>query len=199
DRGPYGRHLASHGFQGRETEGFHLAGYQYEIGDREFFAHAINLAQKLNFLAQAFVAHQPFRARTVRPVAHQQQPRGNLLLHAVENLDDVANAFHRAEIGYVNQDALVASGKFPAALGGVGVALVGIAIDEVVDHLDRITNLEFLHGTFLQVIRDGGNAVALLDGITRHRQIRTVRADDGDVGPVQRGYEWKLASLILCS
>ncbi len=43
-----------------------------------------------------------------------------------------------------------------------------------------------------QVLGDGGDAVALLDGKTSDWQIRTVKADESDVGAVQGRNKWQV-------
>ena len=66
-------------------------------------------------------------------------------------------------------------------------ALVEIAVDEVGNHLDRRLHVEDFERPLLQIIGDRGDAVALVDGEARDRQIRRIGADQRDVGAVQRG------------
>src|SRR5689334_23597420 len=60
----------------------------------------------------------------------------------------------------------------------LGIALVDIAIYKVVDHFNRVLDFKFLHRALLQVMRDRGHAVTLLNRITRHRQVRAVRSEE---------------------
>src|SRR5205807_4360098 len=110
----------------------------------------------------------------VRAVSYQQEPRRNLLLHAIENLDYVAKALDRAKVGNMDQNALVFIGKLSPPLDCFGVAHVNVAVHKVVDHLDRIANLKLLKSAFLQVIGDGCNAIAHFNGISSYGKIREI-------------------------
>src|SRR6202040_73754 len=67
------------------------------------------------------------------------------------------------------------------------VAGVEIAVDEIGDNVDGALDVEFLERLRQQVLRDGGDAVALLDGKTRNRGIAAVAAGERNVGAMVGG------------
>jgi hypothetical protein len=71
----------------------------------------------------------------------------------------------------MDQQALVLARKLTPAFRRLRIAPVHVAIHEIVNHLDVTAELEFLERTLAQVLRDGGDAVALLDGEARDRKI----------------------------
>src|SRR6266536_3589274 len=109
-------------------------------------------------------ARKPLSLGTVGTVADQQQLGGNLLAHPVEDFDHVEHAFHGPEVGQMNQDALVIRGVLAALSLETGLAHVLIAIYEVGNDLDVVLDVEDLDGAVAQIVRDGGDPVALLDG-----------------------------------
>ena len=77
-----------------------------------------------------------------------------------------------------------------AGLGARGLVAYGrvdIAVDEVGHDLDVAGDAEVLQGFVFQVLRDAGDAVALLNRVTRDRQIAAVEAHERDVGAMKRG------------
>ena len=66
-----------------------------------------------------------------------------------------------------------------------GLAGVEIAVDEVGDDLDGALDVEFFQGLREQIVGDGGDAVALLDGKSGDGEVAEVAADQGDVGAVR--------------
>ena len=112
---------------------------------------------------------------------------GTRCLQAVEDLDDVQNAFHRPEVRDV-QEHLPARGHEPAReLRRFRRPALGV--DEVRHDLDLLLRLEDLDRDFLEVLGDGGDDVGLLDAETRDRKVRAVLPDDRHVRPVQRRHE----------
>ena len=67
--------------------------------------------------------------------------------------------------------------------------LVEIAVDEIRYHVDGPLDFKFSQRAVSQVIRYGGDAVALLDREARDGQIAAVAAHQRDVRPVQGGDE----------
>src|ERR1041384_1828519 len=67
-------------------------------------------------------------------------------------------------------------------------SLVIVLANEVRDHFD-IVKVEYLSGCFLQVIRDCCDTVRLHNPVTRDRQVRSISADECDVGSVQRRHD----------
>src|SRR2546430_7406845 len=75
----------------------------------------------------------------------------------------------------------------------VSSAVVEVAVHEIGDDFDGALDLEFLESLIEQIARDGGDAVALLDGKARDGKIAAVAADQRDVRPVERRDERKAA------
>jgi len=138
-------------------------------------------------LVNAFLHRQPLRLRTIGPVANQQQLGGDFLAHAVKDLDYIQHAFHRAEVRKVHQQALVFGNILAALFQPFRFAQILVAVHKVGDDLDVVLDVENSQGAGAQILRDGGHAVALLDGETRDRKIGAVEADESDVGAVQGG------------
>ncbi len=137
---------------------------------------------------QLLFAHQVFGRAAVGAVADEHQFCGHFFAHHRKNFHRVEHAFNRAEIREVHQDGL-AIGRpfFGEAL--IGCAGVQIAVHEVGDHLDGALDVEIFEGLVQQILRNGGDAVALLDGEFGDGQVAAVAADQGDVRAVQRGDE----------
>ena len=93
-----------------------------------------------------------------RGVGHDR----DLFAHQREDFHHVGDAFYRPEIRKVHQDGLIVLGPlFARRL--VRAAHVLIAIHEIRNHFDRTLDLEFANGVLAQVVRNGGDAIALLD------------------------------------
>src|SRR4051794_9977142 len=63
-------------------------------------------------------------------------------------------------------------------------SLVVVLANEVRNHLDFV-KMKYLTRRILQIMRDRSDAVRLHDAVTRDRQIRSIRANECDVGAVQ--------------
>ncbi len=138
-------------------------------------------------------AGEIFGDAAVGAVADEQEARGHGFGDAGEDFDDVLNALDWAEVGEVDEEALVGFGKAGAHGGDeLGVADVDVAVDEVADDFDLGVDVEGLAGAVAEVGGDGGDAVGLLDAEFRDGKVGAVEADEGDVGSVQRGDEGKM-------
>src|SRR6266850_3697509 len=72
-------------------------------------------------------------------------------------------------------------------------AIVEIAIHEIGDDFDGALDVEILESFLQKIVRDGGDAVALLDGKFGNGKIAAVAADEGDVRAVKGSDEGKAA------
>jgi len=98
-------------------------------------------------LVNAFLHRQPLRLGTIGAVANQQELGRDLLVHAVENLDHIQNAFHRPEVGKMHQQALVVGDILAAFFQPLRLAQVFVAVHEVRDDLDVFLDVENANGT----------------------------------------------------
>jgi len=137
----------------------------------------------------AFLHRQPLRLGTIRSVTNQQQLGRNFLAHTVKDFDHIQDAFHWPEVGKVHQQPLVVGDILATLFQPFRFAQILVAVHEVRDDFDMVLDVENFKGAGAQILRDCRHAVALLDGKTRNRKIRTVEPDQSDVGPVQGGYE----------
>ncbi len=64
------------------------------------------------------------------------------------------------------------------------VAAVHIGIDRVVNYFDAVLHVEHALRAVPQVIRNRGDAVALLDRVAGDRQVRSVKANQRDIRTV---------------
>jgi len=136
-------------------------------------------------LVNAFLYRQPFRLRTIGPVANQQQLGRNSLAHTVEDFDYIQHTFHRPEIGKVHQQPLVVPDILAALFQPFRFAQILVAVHKVRNDFDVVLDVENPQRARAQILRDGRHAVALLDGKTRNRKIRAVEPNQSDVGAVQ--------------
>src|SRR5678815_6190200 len=74
----------------------------------------------------------------------------------------------------MQEQALAIRGVFLLKFRSVFASAVHVAVDEVVDHLNVIANIELAQGALLQVLRDGGDSIALLDGETGNGKVGAV-------------------------
>src|SRR5437868_13599149 len=118
-----------------------------------------------------------------------------MLAHTVEYLDHVSHAFYRPEVRKVHKDALARVGVLSAALRIV-LAVILVAVDEVVDHLDVVARLEVTDRAIAQVVGNRGNAIAVLNGKFRDRQVRSVQTNQRNVSAVQRGHKGKTTAVV---
>src|SRR5947209_11033066 len=107
-----GRDFTCHALQRRQAKRFHFTWYHHQVGNGKLFVDAINLSQEFHLLAQALLVNQPLGPGAVGAISHEQQPRRNFFLHAIENLYDIAKPFHRPKVGNMHKNALIRTGKF---------------------------------------------------------------------------------------
>src|SRR5262249_60427060 len=96
-------YLPSHGFQRPEAERPKLTWHQHHVGKRQLFVDAILLAHEVNLVMDSLLPREPFGAGAFRSVADHHEPRRNLLLHAVEDLDDILHALDGAKVRQVHE------------------------------------------------------------------------------------------------
>ena len=87
--------MASSAAKPKDSKG---AGHEHQVGGRKLLVDLVLFAKETARDPAAFFDHHPLGARAVRSVAHQHEFCRNLLLNAVENLDHIRHALHRAEI-----------------------------------------------------------------------------------------------------
>ena len=193
DAGGDGGDAAGHGFERGETEGLHLAGHQHEVGEREELVDVVLLADEVDAVLHVVFAGEIFGDAAVGAVADEHEARGHGFGDAGEDLDDVLNAFDGAEVGEVDEEALVRFGEAGAHGGDqFGIADVDVAVDEVADDLDLGVDVEGFASAVAEIAGDGGDAVGLLDAELCDGQIGAVEAYEGDVGAVEGGDEGKM-------
>src|SRR6266699_3266085 len=101
-------------------------------------------------------------------------------------LAEKEDVFLGTKIREVHEDGFAVGGP----LGGktfVSGAVVEIAVHEIGNDFDGALDFEFLDSLVEQIARDGGDAVALLDGKTCDGKIAAVAADEGNVRAVESG------------
>src|SRR5258707_9826391 len=181
---------AGHRFERGEAEGLHLAGHQHQVCEREQLVDVVLLAYEVDAVLHVVWAREIFGDAAVGTVADQHQACRHGFGDAAEDLDNILNALDGAEVGEVDEQALVGFGE-ARAHGGyqLGVADVDVAVDEVADDLDLGVDLECLAGAVAQVGGDGGDSVGLFDAKLCDGQVRAVEAHERDVGAVQGGDE----------
>ena len=94
----------------------------------------------------------------------------------------------------MHQQPLVLGRILGAKFCGILGPAIHVAIHRVVDDFDFFLHIEDPHGAVAQIVGDGGDAVALVDGIARDGQVGAVQPDQRDVGAVQRGDEGQAAA-----
>src|SRR5579863_10075318 len=140
----------------------------------------------------AEVVHQPFRTGAVWTVTDENKPSRDLARDLSEDLDHVLHPLNRPEIGKVNQQGFVGADQVFAGSGANGFIAhrsVNIAVYEIGDNSDIASNAEIGESLVFQVLRDAGNAIALLYGKAGDGQITAIKTNEGDVGSVQGGDE----------
>src|SRR5882672_8352018 len=182
--------FAGHGFESGEAEGFELRRKQKEIGGGEFFVDVVLFAQKKNVFLQAILADEEFGGAAVRAVADENELGGHFGADEGEDFHDVREALHGAKIRKMHQDGFAAGSPLRAETL-VGDAVVEVAIHEVGDDFDGTLDVEVLKSFLQKIVRDGGDAVALLDGKFGDGKIAAVAADQGDVRAMKGGDEGK--------
>jgi len=71
DAGGDGGCLASHGFEGGEAEGLHLAGHEHEVGEGKEFVNAVLLAEEVDAVVNAEGVGEPFGCGAVGTVSNE--------------------------------------------------------------------------------------------------------------------------------
>ncbi len=94
----------------------------------------------------------------------------------------------------MHQQPLFLGRILEAKFGGVLGPAIHVAIDRVVDDFDFFPHVENPQGAVAQVVGDGGDAVALVDGIAGDGQVGAVQPDQRDVRAVERGDEGQAAA-----
>ncbi len=137
DAGGDGGDAAGHGFEGGEAEGLHLAGHEHEVGEGEELVDVVLLAEEVDAVLDVVVAGEMFGGAAVGAVADEHKARGHGVGDAGEDFDDILNALDGAEVGEVDEEALVGFGEARAHGGDeLGIADVDVAVDEVADDFD---------------------------------------------------------------
>src|ERR1035441_8170873 len=82
----------------------------------------------------------------------------------------------------------VTRSRYPlsAQLGGVLASAIHVAIYRVIDYFDLLIDIEDAHRTIAEIIGNGSDAVALVDGVARDGQVGSVQPDQSDISAVQR-------------
>jgi len=148
----------------------------------------ILLAQEAYGFAYSQFARHVFGRTAVRSVAHHQQVSRDLFPHSGQNVYAIQDSFYWTKVRDVNEE-LFTRGRETPCRGFFGSRFVGFKVYEIVDHADFVAHAENLLGALANEFADAGDAVRLLNREFRDGEIRTVRADQGDVGAVQRGNE----------
>src|SRR5882762_6118975 len=94
----------------------------------------------------------------------------------------------------MDQYSLIVRGILPTMLLASSRADILIAVDEVGDDLDVILDVKHVDGAGTQVLRDCGDAIALLNGKTREREKKAVQAQQRNVGTVQGRHKGQVTS-----
>jgi len=93
----------------------------------------------------------------------------------------------------LDDDFFVRLGEAWALLGyELGISGVEVAVDEVADDFDVAGNVESLISAVAKIAGDSGDAVGLVDAELGDGKVAAVEANEGDVGPVERGDEGKM-------
>src|SRR2546423_7729654 len=119
----------------------------------------------------AFLHCQPLGLRAVWTIADQQQLRWNVFANTIEDLNYTEEPLHRPEIRKMHENSLIVGCVLAAMFLPSRRTNVLVAVDEVGDDFNVILDVKDVDGAGAQVLRDGGDAVALLDGKTRDREI----------------------------
>ena len=93
----------------------------------------------------------------------------------------------------MHQQSLAVGGILRAEFRRVFAPAVHVTIDRVIDDFDFLIDIENPHRSVAQVIGDGSDSVALIDGIARNGQIGPVQPDERNICAMQRGDEWQPA------
>src|SRR6201984_2725034 len=92
----------------------------------------------------------------------------------------------------MHQEGLTGGRPF-GPLRGIRLAGIEVAINEVRNDFDGPPDVEFLEGLLQELLRDGGDAVALFDGKLGNRQVGAVATDQRDVRAVKCSNERQAA------
>ncbi len=189
-------HGAGHGFEGREAEALGLGGEQEEVGDAEYLADLLLLAEEAYIVVHAEGAGELFHLQAVGAVAYHQQLAGHGLFYAGEDVYHIGHALHAAEVGYVHEYLLAIGREHLLEVVLIGM-VKALYVYEVGDDEDVLFYLERAKGFLAQVLGYGGDSVALVDGEGDDGGIGGVAAHEGDVGAVEGGDEWYVLAGLL--
>ena len=134
------------------------------------------------------IAGQPLRGGPLRSVSDHREARRVVLVHAVEDADDIEYALHRAEIAHVEKQRLLGLGVMLAQRDVAG-RRVANGVDEVGDDIDVTGVTDGAARLVAQVGGDRGDRVGAPERERRRRAVGRVRPDERDVGPVKRGHQ----------
>ncbi len=163
---------------------------QEKIGGGKLFVDSVLLAEENHIFLQAFFADEIFRGAAVRAVADEDEFGGHF---GADEAKISTTSVTRLTGRKLERCMRIGSplGAHLLAEAGLGAASIEIAIHEVGDDFDGTLDVEFLERLLAEVVGDGGDAVALLDGKFRDGEIAAVAANESDVGAVKRGDEGK--------
>ncbi len=162
DSGCDGRDVTGHSFECGETEAFHLGRHQHQVGERKKLVDVLLLADEFDAIPDAHALGKVLGGRAIRAVADHHQPCREFLCDTGEDGDDIEHALDRAEVGEMDEKALVRLGEARTLAGHERkVAVIEIAVDEVADHFDVSFDRECVVRAIAKVFGDGGDAVGL--------------------------------------
>src|SRR5690348_12165432 len=102
----------------------------------------------------------------------------------MEDLDYISDSLYRTKIREMHEQLLLRFGKDRSFGADILWSLVEIAVNEIMDHLDRLLDRELLNGSFPQIIGDRCDSVAFFDRESRDRKVRGILSHQGDIGSV---------------
>src|SRR5579859_3728026 len=190
------RHAGRHRFERGEAKAFIFGGEQEEVGHGEDLLHLLLLADESGVVDDVELAAEGFGLGAFGSVADEEQLAGDLLADDLEDADDILDAFDLAEVGGMHQDAFAVGGDHPAeSVDRFAVKPAGV--DKIMNDADLFFNVEGAEGFIAQILRDGRDGVALVDGEGDDRGEGLVAAHEGDVRTVQGRDHRDIASLRL--
>ena len=103
-------------------------------------------------------ADAPVVAPGVTLTSLSEQVGGRVLAYLGQYANAIEHAFHRPEIGKMDQQLLARGSKSRRALL-FAIGLIDIAVDEIRNDADLIGNPKNIDRAFAQVVADGSHAV----------------------------------------
>jgi hypothetical protein len=132
----------------------------------------------------------------LRTVAHHQQLHGQAIRsQASQHMHDLGYTFYAPEIRDVDENLLaVRTDRLPE----IASVLTAEAIDihKVRDDLDFLPDSKMLVGFLAKVIRNRRHPIGLIDGISHHRGIGGVLADNRDIRSVKGRHDRYVPALL---